>query len=669
MASSLFSASEDNTIRCWNSVTGEPIGHPWTGHTHSITSLSLSPDGSILASASWDQTVRFWDATSGNPVGPPLKHDGSVHTVGFSPSGDFVASAGASGEIYLWRVPWLHFVEDQVRRTISDLPPRLPPGTEQVSGFELPLRVSATVPSGTISLVLHPHASAGNTVRNVKFWISHPMSSKSKINIQLEEASVTFIDVATLAIQCQRRFGHGVQLTLTYYLRLFQVAVKALRFSFTTEGDLGNKSVKMLRRELGIWKRLNHINIVPFLGIAYGFGMDSSMSLVSLWMPNESLHNFLGKYGDDLGVDHRLQLLLDIASGLRYLHSQAFPIVHGDLNCNNVLLDADYTARLADFGYASLIGNIPEALTYLQRSTARPGALRWNAPEQVDPEASCTQTTKSDIYSFGCVALQGGLLVTNDAFILMVLQVLSGKQPWSEVRQDAAVILCLAKGHLPGRPESRAMDDSHWNLIQDCLSSIEERPATEVIILTIQRFLRDCPQSQLLHDLSSYHGGVYCTAIGAIGSSNARAWTYIELPKTADVVVACEAAEPPIPVIYRHLYLQTADGVEIPPRRYRADCLMNRSGRNSRTEELPPVPCLKPNFSQTDRDGNGPQPPSPTLAATRALYTTRAIHPYLPPASISHRSLPFFQLIYGGSFDVLRGYGHPLTHVDLLLCR
>lgn len=68
-----------------------------------------------------------------------------------------------------------------------------------------------------------------------------------------------------------------------------------------------------------------------------------------------------------------------------------------------MLLDVDYTARLADFGYASLVGNIPEALSYLQRSTARPGAIRWAAPEMIDPEF--TRTPKSDIYSFGCVAL------------------------------------------------------------------------------------------------------------------------------------------------------------------------------------------------------------------------------------------------------------------------
>ncbi|KIJ66118.1 hypothetical protein HYDPIDRAFT_27311 [Hydnomerulius pinastri MD-312] len=59
--------------------------------------------------------------------------------------------------------------------------------------------------------------------------------------------------------------------------------------------------------------------------------------------------------------------------------------------------------------------------------------------------------------------------------------------------------------------------------------------------------------------------------------------------------------------------------------------------------------------------------PSPTLATTRALYTTRVIHACLPPAGVSYRGLPFFALEHGDAFDVLREYGHPSTHVDLPL--
>jgi serine/threonine protein kinase len=167
-----------------------------------------------------------------------------------------------------------------------------------------------------------------------------------------------------------------------------------------------------------------------------------------------------------------------------------------------VLIDADYTARLAGFGYASLVGNIPEALTYLQRSTASPGALRWIAPEQVQfDEETFNRTTKSDIYSFGCVALQESSLDSDGRPILISLQILSGKHPWSEVRQDSAVIMHLAKGHKPGRPESPMLNDSHWELIQHCWSPMEERPAAVAMIPTIQQFLNSCPPSPPLCDL------------------------------------------------------------------------------------------------------------------------------------------------------------------------
>ena len=65
----------------------------------------------------------------------------------------------------------------------------------------------------------------------------------------------------------------------------------------------------MLHRELGIWRRLDHSNVVPFLGTAYGFGMCGAMSFVSLWMPNGSIHPFLAKHDDNLGLGHRLQFV------------------------------------------------------------------------------------------------------------------------------------------------------------------------------------------------------------------------------------------------------------------------------------------------------------------------------------------------------------------------
>ncbi|KAF9230106.1 kinase-like domain-containing protein [Melanogaster broomeanus] len=216
----------------------------------------------------------------------------------------------------------------------------------------------------------------------------------------------------------------------------------------------------MVRRELGIWRRLEHDNIVPFLGIVYRFGRHDCASLVSLWMPNGTLQRFLVEQDGKLTVSSRqLQLVL---------HS--FPVIHGDLTCNNVLLDANFNARLADFGYASLIGETPEALAYLQMSTMRPGTLRWAAPEQIsqDNGGDSAATTKSDIYSFGNIALQASPYTPHSGSAL--------------IRRDAAVILLLSQGQKPSRPQSRPIDDRYWEFIERCWENIQERPPANDVV-------------------------------------------------------------------------------------------------------------------------------------------------------------------------------------------
>ncbi|KAF8553453.1 WD40 repeat-like protein [Imleria badia] len=123
--SRLFSASNDKTICCWDSDTGEQIGRPWTGHTDRVCYISLSPDGSKLASASNDRTVRFWDTISGQLIPQHLEHRYGVNAACFSPSGEFVASATGNGRIHLWRVPWLDAVESQASTAPNIIMPDL----------------------------------------------------------------------------------------------------------------------------------------------------------------------------------------------------------------------------------------------------------------------------------------------------------------------------------------------------------------------------------------------------------------------------------------------------------------------------------------------------------------------------------------------------------------
>ncbi|KAG2038941.1 hypothetical protein BDR03DRAFT_272448 [Suillus americanus] len=83
-----------------------------------------------------------------------------------------------------------------------------------------------------------------------------------------------------------------------------EVAVKVIRPQF------------MFRRELGIWKRLRHSNILKLIGTTSDFG--PSVALVAPWITNGTLTSFLDQNNETLGLRDRLLLLRDIAAGLDY---------------------------------------------------------------------------------------------------------------------------------------------------------------------------------------------------------------------------------------------------------------------------------------------------------------------------------------------------------------
>ena len=126
-----ISASDDQTIRIWNSTSRQCIA-VLTGHSHYVMSVQFHPKEDLIVSASMDQTVRVWDISGlrktspnsggpggSNPSGPgnfeafdtfsTVKHvleghDRGVNFAMFHPTLPLIISAGDDRVIKIWRM-------------------------------------------------------------------------------------------------------------------------------------------------------------------------------------------------------------------------------------------------------------------------------------------------------------------------------------------------------------------------------------------------------------------------------------------------------------------------------------------------------------------------------------------------------------------------------------
>ncbi|KAL7218105.1 hypothetical protein ACSBR2_011391 [Camellia fascicularis] len=166
------------------------------------------------------------------------------------------------------------------------------------------------------------------------------------------------------------------------------VAVKVL----ATDSKQGAKE---FQTEVMLLGRLHHRNLVNLVGYCAEKGQHM---LIYVYMTKGSLASHLySERLEPLGWDLRIQIAVDVARALEYLHDGAVPpVIHRDIKSSNILLDQSMRARVADFGLSR------EEMVDKHASNIR-GTFGYLDPEYISTRAF---TKKSDVYSFGVLLFE-----------------------------------------------------------------------------------------------------------------------------------------------------------------------------------------------------------------------------------------------------------------------
>ncbi|XP_047095497.1 chitin elicitor receptor kinase 1 [Lolium rigidum] len=157
--------------------------------------------------------------------------------------------------------------------------------------------------------------------------------------------------------------------------------------------------------ELKVLTHVHHLNLVRLIG----YCTEGSLFLVYEFIENGNLSQHLRGTGyEPLSWTERVQIALDSARGLEYIHEHTVPVyIHRDIKSANILIDKNTRAKVADFGLTKLteVGG-----TSLQTRVV--GTFGYMPPEyarygDVSP--------KVDVYAFGVVLYE--LISAKDAIV------------------------------------------------------------------------------------------------------------------------------------------------------------------------------------------------------------------------------------------------------------
>ncbi|XP_020523510.1 LEAF RUST 10 DISEASE-RESISTANCE LOCUS RECEPTOR-LIKE PROTEIN KINASE-like 2.2 [Amborella trichopoda] len=169
------------------------------------------------------------------------------------------------------------------------------------------------------------------------------------------------------------------------------VAVKVLK------GSSDEQIEAQFIAEVSTIGRTHHVNLVRLIGFCFE---NTMRALVYEHVERGSLDGFLFGNKGKLGFDKLSKIAIQTAKGVAYLHEECQDrIIHYDIKPGNILLDRNFSPKVADFGLAKLCNRNATHVTM----TGCRGTPGYAAPELWMP---FPVTHKCDVYSYGMLLFE-----------------------------------------------------------------------------------------------------------------------------------------------------------------------------------------------------------------------------------------------------------------------